>query len=227
MLNVEKIRLMTKLSMYDKKEGKAIREVSSYYKGDYISRKVFRTLVHYTLCFLLLIGLIMMMDMEDLLMHLNIPFITAAVHVLLFLYVLGLAALLFFTYVRYARTYDELHRKSLYYMAKLDKLLQIEEGDGVTESGPKAETSHPVKSSVNPVTAENAAAQETVNSSAGSSQKDTAWLDEPDSEEEWLDDPIEPEGGWLDDPVTDEGLPSNETHPSEDGIQLMRIKKKQ
>ena len=180
MLNVEKIRLMTKLSMYDKKEGKAIRDVSSYFKGDYISRKVFSALVHYTLCFLLLVGLLMVMDMEELLMHLNIPFITAAIHVLLFLYVLGLVAMLLFTYVRYARTYDELHRKSLYYMAKLDKLLEMEEtGDASGE------------------------------------------------EEEWLDDPIEPENGWLDDPEADELSLSTGTHSSDDGIQLMKIKKKQ
>ena len=34
MLNVEKIRLMTQLSIYDRKEGKAIRDVSRYFKGD-------------------------------------------------------------------------------------------------------------------------------------------------------------------------------------------------
>ena len=53
MLNVEKIRLMTQLSIYDRKEGKAIRDVSRYFKGDYLSRRMFMALVHYTLCFIL------------------------------------------------------------------------------------------------------------------------------------------------------------------------------
>ncbi|HBP24303.1 MAG TPA: hypothetical protein DD632_02340 [Oribacterium sp.] len=232
MLNVEKIRLMTKLSMYDKKEGKAIREVSSYFKGDYISRKVFGALVHYTLCFLLLVGLVLVMDTENLLMHLNIPFITAAARVLLFLYVLGLAAMLLFTYVRYARTYDELHRKSLYYMAKLDKLLQMEEADHGAAPAPVAEASPSEKQAVNLTTSANPVTEENVKSTfvsaPASAERNTAWPDDSaGEEEEWLDHPVTPEEGWLDDPVTDEQLLPNETHSSDDGIQLMRIKKKQ
>lgn len=112
-------------------------------------------------------------------------------------------------------------------MAKLDKLLQIEEDGSASEQTPKVEAGHPAKPSANAVTGEHTTAQGNGNSTAVSAREDTAWLDEPEREEEWLDDPIEPEGGWLDDPETDEGLPSNETHPSEDGIQLMRIRKKQ
>ena len=84
-------------------------------------------LVHYTLCFILVSMLLMLINLEELLMHLNIPFIVAAVRVLLFIYVLGFVGMMAFSYVRYARAYDDLHRKSLYYMAKLDKLLQLEE----------------------------------------------------------------------------------------------------
>ena len=225
MLNVEKIRLMTQLSIYDRKEGKAIRDVSRYFKGDYLSRRMFMALVHYTLCFILVSMLLMLINLEELLMHLNIPFIVAAARVLLFIYVLGFVGMMAFSYVRYARAYDDLHRKSLYYMAKLDKLLQLEEAP---------DTKLDIESAGSEFYKEKSGKIRIMDES-------TEWLDDPiEPENGWLDDPVEPEGGWLDgeddtvntgddngwldDPVepkkhSDTGM------PSADGIQLMDFRK--
>lgn len=209
MLNVEKIRLMTQLSIYDRKEGKAIRDVSRYFKGDYLSRRMFMALVHYTLCFILVSMLLMLINLEELLMHLNIPFIVAAVRVLLFIYVLGFVGMMAFSYVRYARAYDDLHRKSLYYMAKLDKLLQLEEAP---------DTKLDIES----------AGSEFYKEKGGKIrilEESTEWLDDPiEPENGWLDDPVEPEGGWLDDPVEPEKH-SDTGSASADGIQLMDFRK--
>ena len=218
MLNVEKIRLMTQLSIYDRKEGKAIRDVSRYFKGDYLSRRMFMALVHYTLCFILVSMLLMLINIEELLMHLNIPFIVAAVRVLLFIYVLGFVGMMAFSYVRYARAYDDLHRKSLYYMAKLDKLLQIEEAPDTKldiesagsefykEKGGKIRVMEdaPLRQTKRSKTAPDRRG----NASAAPKQveaqpvkRKSAVQDTDRQEEAWLDDPIEPENGWLDDPV--------------------------
>lgn len=255
MLNVEKIRLMTQLSIYDRKEGKAIRDVSRYFKGDYLSRRMFMALVHYTLCFILVSMLLMLINLEELLMHLNIPFIVAAVRVLLFIYVLGFVGMMAFSYVRYARAYDDLHRKSLYYMAKLDKLLQLEEAPDtkldiesagsefykekggkirIMEDAPErqAKQLQPDRRRSATAAPKQAAAQHTLRKNAAQPAVR--------EEEEWLDDPIEPEGGWLDegdDTVTtgDEGSwlgdpvepkkHSDTGRPSADGIQLMDFRK--
>ena len=229
MLNVEKIRLMTQLSIYDRKEGKAIRDVSRYFKGDYLSRRMFMALVHYTLCFILVSMLLMLINLEELLMHLNIPFIVAAVRVLLFIYVLGFVGMMAFSYVRYARAYDDLHRKSLYYMAKLDKLLQLEEAPDtkldiesagsefykekggkirILEDAPerpakRSKTAPDRKSSATtaPKQAEAQRMEQTVQHTPQKKTPQPAVREE----EEWLDDPIEPENGWLDDPIEPEG----------------------
>lgn len=226
MLNVEKIRLMTQLSIYDRKEGKAIRDVSRYFKGDYLSRRMFMALVHYTLCFILVSMLLMLINLEELLMHLNIPFIVAAVRVLLFIYVLGFVGMMAFSYVRYARAYDDLHRKSLYYMAKLDKLLQLEEAPDTKldiesagsefykEKGGKiriledADERQVKHSKTQPDRRSSATAAPKQTEAQHMPQKKTpqspvrkqeAWLDDPiEPENGWLDDPVEPEGGWLD-----------------------------
>lgn len=225
MLNVEKIRLMTQLSIYDRKEGKAIRDVSRYFKGDYLSRRMFMALVHYTLCFILVSMLLMLINVEELLMHLNIPFIVAAARVLLFIYVLGFVGMMAFSYVRYARAYDDLHRKSLYYMAKLDKLLQLEEAP---------DTKLDIESAGSEFYKEKSGKIRIMDES-------TEWLDDPiEPEGGWLDDPVEPEGGWLDgeddtvntgddngwldDPVESKKH-SDTGMPSADGIQLMDFRK--
>lgn len=225
MLNVEKIRLMTQLSIYDRKEGKAIRDVSRYFKGDYLSRRMFMALVHYTLCFILVSMLLMLINLEELLMHLNIPFIVAAARVLLFIYVLGFVGMMAFSYVRYARAYDDLHRKSLYYMAKLDKLLQLEEAP---------DTKLDIESAGSEFYKEKSGKIRIMDES-------TEWLDDPiEPEGGWLDDPVEPEGGWLDgeddtvntgddngwldDPVESKKH-SDTGMPSADGIQLMDFRK--
>lgn len=229
MLNVEKIRLMTQLSIYDRKEGKAIRDVSRYFKGDYLSRRIFMALVHYTLCFILVSMLLMLINLEELLMHLNIPFIVAAVRVLLFIYVLGFVGMMAFSYVRYARAYDDLHRKSLYYMAKLDKLLQLEEAPDtkldiesagsefykekggkirIMEDAPKQEAkcskTQPDRKNSATAASKKAESQRMERAAQHTLQKKPP---QPavQEEEQWLDDPIEPENGWLDDPVEPEG----------------------
>lgn len=267
MLNVEKIRLMTQLSIYDRKEGKAIRDVSRYFKGDYLSRRMFMALVHYTLCFILVSMLLMLINLEELLMHLNIPFIVAAVRVLLFIYVLGFVGMMAFSYVRYARAYDDLHRKSLYYMAKLDKLLQLEEAPDtkldiesagsefykekggkirIMEDAPKHPKPQPDRRSSATAAPKQAASQRMERAPQKKAPQPAArqeeeWLDDPiEPENGWLDDPAEPEGGWLDegdDTVTtgDEGSwlddpVESKTHsdtgrPSADGIQLMDFRK--
>ena len=222
MLNVEKIRLMTQLSIYDRKEGKAIRDVSRYFKGDYLSRRMFMALVHYTLCFILASMLLMLINLEELLMHLNIPFIVAAARVLLFIYVLGLVGMMAFSYIRYARAYDDLHRKSLYYMAKLDKLLQLEEAPDtkldIESAGSEFYKEKSGKIRIMEDTSEHQAKR--TKTPPDRRRSVTAPQDQVEAqhtlrkntvqpavreEEEWLDDPIEPENGWLDDPVEPEG----------------------
>ena len=42
MLNEEKIRLMTNMAMFEKKNGKAMNSGKNYFKSDYISRNMIR-----------------------------------------------------------------------------------------------------------------------------------------------------------------------------------------
>lgn len=127
MLNVEKIRLMARISIYEESHGKDIMEISRHFKGDYVSRKILIAMIHYTLCFLLVAFIILIMNLETILLHLNLDFLSSVSKSMLLIYGIGGAICLIGSYIFYAETYEACHRDSLFYAAKLDKLLHLDE----------------------------------------------------------------------------------------------------
>lgn len=64
MLNEEKVKLMTKLALYEQKEGKKAFHTNNYYKADYVSLHTIYTIIIATISFglLLLIWVICQVD---------------------------------------------------------------------------------------------------------------------------------------------------------------------
>lgn len=67
MLNEDKIRLMTRLSIYEEKTGKEDLKINDYYHFDYIGMKVRKTVVSVTLSYVLILAMIGFYYMEELL----------------------------------------------------------------------------------------------------------------------------------------------------------------
>lgn len=67
MLNEDKIRLMTRLSIYEEKTGKEDLKKNSYYHMDYIGMKVRKTIVAVTIAFILVLAMTSFYFMEELL----------------------------------------------------------------------------------------------------------------------------------------------------------------
>lgn len=129
MLNVEKIRLMTQLSIYERKEGEGIIETSKFFKGDYVSRKILTSCIYYTFCFILITIVMAIINLEEILLKLNIPFIMESLRSILIVYLVGMVFMILGSYIRFNARYDYAHRKSLFYAAKLDKLLHMNEDE--------------------------------------------------------------------------------------------------
>ena len=53
MLNEDKIKLMTSISMLEKKEGKYLFPVRQYFRSDYIEKNLLKALIGYTFCWIL------------------------------------------------------------------------------------------------------------------------------------------------------------------------------
>ncbi len=69
MLNEEKIRLMTKLSVYEEREGKNDIRLSNYYRSDYVRYQVLKTVLCGTIAFLIVIALVVLYNTEFLIQN--------------------------------------------------------------------------------------------------------------------------------------------------------------
>jgi hypothetical protein len=65
MLNKEKIRWMTKASIYEKREGKTDLRRNEYFLGDYVRGHLLRNLIGITISYILIVGIYMLYKMED------------------------------------------------------------------------------------------------------------------------------------------------------------------
>ena len=201
MLNVEKIRLMTQLSIFEKKQGKDIRETSSYYRNDYISRKIVHAVVRYTLCFLLIVVIFVTLQLESILLKMNLDYLREASNTILVLYFAGMGVVMFASYIIYHSKYEKTHQMTLFYQAKLDKLLDIEEGREQKAEGSAGSRSAAWSLPDHKPAAGNEPSFRSVPLPAAEPEDD--WLDEApgrEPEDGWLDETPgrEPEDGWLD-----------------------------
>ena len=64
MLNNHKIRLMTKLSIYEKKDGKEDIRLGRYYRVDYVRYQLLKTIVAVTFGYLILVLMAILYNME-------------------------------------------------------------------------------------------------------------------------------------------------------------------
>ena len=134
-LNEEKLKLMTSIGMFEKKEGKKIFPVNHFFKSDYIGRHMLRSVLGFTFCWLLGTGLVVLYKAEDLLASLDFGTIEGMLGWYLWAYVLGLAVYLLITCAVYMERYEYASKGMKVYIAKLKRLekryeLQNRNGQG-------------------------------------------------------------------------------------------------
>ena len=110
MLNEDKLKLMTSIAMFEKREGKAIFPANRYFKNDYISSRMLRSFFSYSFCYLLCLLIWVLYSMERILNTINLE--EAA----------GLAVYLLITFLVYRMRYEYARRGMKVYVAKLKRL---------------------------------------------------------------------------------------------------------
>ena len=64
MISEQRVKLMTRLAAYEQKEGKKNEEIGSYFRDDYISFQILKSVIYGPMAFLLVVGLIVLYDSE-------------------------------------------------------------------------------------------------------------------------------------------------------------------
>lgn len=125
MLNFKKIRLMTKLAVYEKKDGKEDIYLSKYYKTDYVRYQVIKSIITATIGYGLIIGLIVFYRMEYLIKNaVGLDYKLIGTYILGFylmtITIYGLGAMAF-----YSMKYDASRRKLSRYFKLLKRLEKV------------------------------------------------------------------------------------------------------
>lgn len=125
MLNFKKIRLMTKLAVYEKKDGKEDIYLSKYYKTDYVRFQVLKSIITATIGYGLVIALIVFYRMEYLIKN-----AVVLDYKLIGTYILGFYLMVITIYglgalVGYSMKYDASRKKLSRYFKLLKRLEKV------------------------------------------------------------------------------------------------------
>lgn len=71
MVNEEKVKLMTKLAIYESTKGKKQLNICKYYKRDYVRYNMFKTAVTATIAYMIIAGTYILLNVEEILLQLN------------------------------------------------------------------------------------------------------------------------------------------------------------
>ncbi len=122
MVDQEKVRLMTSLAAFEKRNAGRAFKINSYYASDYIAGHMISSFVRYTLCFLVLFSLYVLLRVDTLFYNINLNGIKEMLIKLGWLYAAGLAVYLVITAAVCAGRYRRADRSIRLYSAKLKSL---------------------------------------------------------------------------------------------------------
>lgn len=125
MVNEEKLKLMTKLAIYENTKGKKQLNISKYYKRDYVRFQMFKTAVSSTVAFLVLMFAYCMLNAEELLLALNeLDFMKLAAEIGI-IYVIFLVLYMLVAWIVYANKYEKIKPDVIEYNRNLKKLKEF------------------------------------------------------------------------------------------------------
>ncbi len=114
MVNNRKVRLMTKLAVYETREGKEDLKLSRYFRRDYLRDRMLRSFVAVTVGFVFLVGLGALYQMEYIVSNaVNLDYMTilrSLIAIYLVILIIFVMASLVFGMIHYNRSRNKLAR---------------------------------------------------------------------------------------------------------------------
>ena len=137
MLNDDKIKLMTKLSLYEQREGKKAFASGKYYRSDYIGLGLVNSAIIGTLAFILILVCVAFVNLETLLTAITSIDIVMTGRVIIVIYLVYMIVYLSITYIIYRIKYDSFKEELKEYDNDLKALYTIykDEENTLSETG--------------------------------------------------------------------------------------------
>ena len=130
MLNEERIKLMTKLASYEANEGKRNVSIGNYFRGDYISLQVIKSIISATIAFLIVFTLFVFYDFEIFMSDIYKMDLLEFRKTVLFSYLGFTAVYAMISYLVYAYRYTKARKSLKMYYNNLKKLAYLYDKEG-------------------------------------------------------------------------------------------------
>ena len=125
MLNNDKIRLMTKLALYEQKEGKKNIAGGKYYRSDYVSLAMINSAIIATLAYILILGSIVLVNIETVLSVMTAFDMLELGRIVVVAYIIYMLIYLTITYIISRLRYDDIKSELKSYDNNLKELYTI------------------------------------------------------------------------------------------------------
>ena len=122
MLNENKVKMMTKMAIYEKNEGKKMLRTAKYYKGDYVSLAVLKSTIATTFAFIIVVLMVVLCNTESIIRQINSMDYAALGKKIIVYYVLALIVYAVISGIYSAYQYDKTRSGIKKYVMRLNKL---------------------------------------------------------------------------------------------------------
>ena len=121
-LNENKVKMMTKMAIYEKNEGKKMLRTAKYYKGDYVSLAVLKSTIATTFAFIIVALMVVLCNTESIISQINSMDYAALGKKIVVYYVLSLIVYAVISGIYSAYQYDKTRSGIKKYVMRLNKL---------------------------------------------------------------------------------------------------------
>ena len=125
MVNEDRIKLMTRMAAYEKEEHKKNKTIVSFFRSDYISMQMLKSIISTTIAFAIMFGLYVLYDFEVFMKEIYQMDMFEFAKSVIIIYVIFLCITLVFTYVVSLYRYNKALQSTKLYYANLKKLSRI------------------------------------------------------------------------------------------------------
>ncbi len=129
MLNEERIRLMTKMAAYEENEGKRNMAIGHYFRSDYISLQMMKSVISATLTFAIVLGILIFYDFEAVMKEVYQIDLMETGRKLLLIYVIFTGIYTLISYLVYSYRYSRAKKSLKKYYSHLQTLSDLYEDD--------------------------------------------------------------------------------------------------
>lgn len=128
MLNENKIKMMTKMAIYEKNQGRQMLKNARYYKGDYIALSVLKSTIATTFAYIIVFLMYILCDVEKLVTDINSLDYAAMGKKMALYYVIMLVVFAVISGAVSAYKYDRSRSGMKKYFSRLNKLERFYNG---------------------------------------------------------------------------------------------------